>query len=70
MSREKYLIKKLKYEYNIRIKKVKMADSGTYYIAYKLFSRDCCLFKEPINNKLYDSLDDILCEVNNESNNT
>lgn len=60
MSKERYLIRKLKYEYGVRIKKVKMADSGTYYVAYKRFGRDCCIFEDPINNRLFYSLEDVL----------
>jgi hypothetical protein len=37
-----------------------MADSGTYYIAYKRFGRDCCIFEDPINNRLFYSLEDVL----------
>lgn len=63
MNRQKYLINELKYKYGIKVKKIKMADSGTYYIAYKEFTRDICTFKEPINNKLYDCLEDILNDM-------
>ena len=63
MNRETYLMNELKYKSGIKVKKIKMADSGTYYIAYKKFTRDICTFKEPINNKLYYHLEDILNDM-------
>lgn len=63
MSKERYLINELKYKYGVLVKKIKMDSSGTYYIAYIEKSRDICTFKEPINDKLYCCLEDILNDV-------
>lgn len=68
MNKERYLINELKYKHGIHIKKIKMADSGTYYIAYKIKRRECCIFKEPINDKLYCDLEDVLKETENIDN--
>lgn len=63
MSKERYLINELKYKYGIKVKKIKMASSGIYYIAYRKITRDICIFQEPINNKLYDCLEDIFKDI-------
>ena len=63
MSYERYLINKLKYKYDIKVKKIKMSSSGIYYIAYRKIARDFCIFQEPINNKLYCCLEDILSDA-------
>lgn len=67
-NKNKYLIKKLKFEYGVYIKRIKMKDSGNIYIAYTQTARDICVFREPISDKIYYSLEEILIEVENKKN--
>lgn len=53
--------------YGVYVKTLRMRATGKIYIAYRKKCRDICVFHEPVSDKIYYDLGELLDEVVNQT---